>query len=295
MINIEKIYIEGLFGNRNIDFNLNDDVTVLVGKNGRGKSTILGIIRALLLNDPTAKELEHCKSAKIIFSNNSWIRSKKLELNNKNINLIFKELRSQKKSNDIDINSEVIHLLKNKFKPNIISSGEIPSIVVDFISTINMSANSTVEIISSDGVSQKFLDIEINWEIEKFFKDENKKINIFLDCINELFQDSEKKIFIEEKQFVILNKENNTNCEVEDLSSGERQLIYILLKAINSSDKPSILLMDEPEISLHLFWQEKLISSMRKINNKSQMLIVTHSPAIIMDGWMNSYIDIDDL
>lgn len=53
--------------------------------------------------------------------------------------------------------------------------------------------------------------------------------------------------------------------------------------------------MDEPEISLHLAWQEKLISEIRKVNDKSQLIIVTHSPAIVMNGWMDSFIDINDI
>lgn len=53
--------------------------------------------------------------------------------------------------------------------------------------------------------------------------------------------------------------------------------------------------MDEPEISLHLSWQEKLISQIREVNRTSQLIIVTHSPAIVMNGWMDSFIDIKDI
>lgn len=297
MINIDKVIIEGLFGHKDIVLDINNDVTVLVGKNGRGKSTILGIIRALLLKDPAAKELDHCKNAKVIFSNGSWIKSSKLNINNKNIASIIKEIRKSgnNKNEVLSLDLEVLDFLKKQFSPKLTQEGDIPNFVVDFISTINMSANSTVEITSSDGISQKFLDIEINWEVDKFFNKDDKNYDVFLEEINEMFHDSNKRIFIDNKQFIILNKENNKVCDMEDLSSGERQLIYILLKAINSSEQSSILLMDEPEISLHLFWQEKLIRCIKKINKNAQLLIVTHSPAIIMDGWMNSYIDIDDI
>ena len=50
--------------------------------------------------------------------------------------------------------------------------------------------------------------------------------------------------------------------------------------------------MDEPEISLHLSWQEILLNHIRDVNNNSQIVIVTHSPAIVMNGWMNSFVDI---
>lgn len=50
--------------------------------------------------------------------------------------------------------------------------------------------------------------------------------------------------------------------------------------------------MDEPEISLHLSWQESLLNHIRSVNDNSQIIIVTHSPAIVMNGWMDSFVDI---
>jgi hypothetical protein len=48
----------------------------------------------------------------------------------------------------------------------------------------------------------------------------------------------------------------------------------------------SVLLLDEPEISLHLSWQRKLIDTLREINPNCQLIIVTHSPSIYGDGWI---------
>ncbi|OKP03673.1 AAA family ATPase [Xenorhabdus eapokensis] len=76
--------------------------------------------------------------------------------------------------------------------------------------------------------------------------------------------------------------------------SGERQLIYILVKIANTQGRPIFLLMDEPDISLHLNWQVMLIENILEINNQCQIVVVTHSPAIIMDGYMDSYVDIKD-
>ena len=53
--------------------------------------------------------------------------------------------------------------------------------------------------------------------------------------------------------------------------------------------------MDEPEISLHLEWQEKLLTEILKVNKDCQLIIVTHSPAMVMNGWIDSYIDIDNI
>ena len=138
-------------------------------------------------------------------------------------------------------------------------------------------------------------------EIEKEFsrlqtlsKSLNKSlINKFITSINYFFKDSDKEIIYKETKFTIKIFDEEF-VDIKDLSSGERQLIYIFLKLINSSKK-TIFLMDEPEISLHLEWQEKLISEIMKISPDCQLIIVTHSPAIVMNGWMDSYIDIDDI
>ncbi|ENF4061995.1 ATP-binding protein, partial [Escherichia coli] len=74
-----------------------------------------------------------------------------------------------------------------------------------------------------------------------------------------------------------------------------RQLLYILIKTANTSLDESVLLMDEPEISLHLTWQERLISTIKSINDNCQLIIVTHSPAILMKGWMDSFVDIKNI
>ncbi|HFQ0176050.1 TPA: AAA family ATPase, partial [Escherichia coli] len=63
----------------------------------------------------------------------------------------------------------------------------------------------------------------------------------------------------------------------------------------NTSLDESVLLMDEPEISLHLTWQERLISTIKSINDNCQLIIVTHSPAILMKGWMDSFVDIKNI
>lgn len=82
------------------------------------------------------------------------------------------------------------------------------------------------------------------------------------------------------------------------MSSGERQLIYILLRvALSNGDKSktAIILMDEPEISLHLNWQAHFIKQLTILNPDAQFIIVTHSPALIMNGWNDVYVNMKDI
>ena len=79
------------------------------------------------------------------------------------------------------------------------------------------------------------------------------------------------------------------------LSSGEKQLLVILLTVLIQDHKQSILFMDEPEISLHIEWQKKLIQFIRELNPNVQLIIATHSPAVIMEGWRDKVFEVRDI
>ena len=79
------------------------------------------------------------------------------------------------------------------------------------------------------------------------------------------------------------------------LSSGEKQLIIILLKALIQEDRHFLLFIDEPETSLHTDWQEKLIDNIRSLNSHAQIIIATHSPSIVLDGWMDKVFEVPEI
>jgi predicted ATP-dependent endonuclease of OLD family len=54
-------------------------------------------------------------------------------------------------------------------------------------------------------------------------------------------------------------------------------------------------LIDEPEISLHIDWQQRLIDLIRQLNPNAQIILSTHSPALIMDGWMENVTEVGDI
>ncbi|HHQ4542076.1 TPA: AAA family ATPase, partial [Aeromonas veronii] len=127
---------------------------------------------------------------------------------------------------------------------------------------------------------------------------ENNKlsqVNILKKELNAFFSPEGKSIEINESGNLIIKKKKK-NVLLRDLSSGEKQLILILLKTLNNSlFKPCIIFMDEPEISLHVTWQKQLISSLKRIARQSQIIIVSHSPAVVIDSWMNKFIDINEI
>ncbi|MPM91057.1 hypothetical protein SDC9_138182 [bioreactor metagenome] len=65
------------------------------------------------------------------------------------------------------------------------------------------------------------------------------------------------------------------------LSSGEKQLVILLTETLLQKGKQTLFIADEPELSLHIEWQRKVISSIRKLNPNSQIIVATHSPEIV--------------
>lgn len=81
------------------------------------------------------------------------------------------------------------------------------------------------------------------------------------------------------KGFSIFSNDTDERLEFTMLSSGEKQLLLLFSNIITSSDNASIFIIDEPEISLNIKWQRKLINTLIKLsnNNKIQFIFATHS------------------
>lgn len=67
--------------------------------------------------------------------------------------------------------------------------------------------------------------------------------------------------------------------KLSQLSSGEKQALYILIHALRA--ERNSLIVDEPELSMHIDWQRQLIDSIHMLNPSTQMLMATHSPEIM--------------
>lgn len=110
-------------------------------------------------------------------------------------------------------------------------------------------------------------------------------ISKFEDTINSYFSGGtfSKKIFIEKGEIFFCMNDSPNRLGINKLSSGEQQLVIFFIHLIFGLDanEEGIYIVDEPEISLHLSWQRKLINSITDINNNLQLIFATHSPEII--------------
>ena len=116
-------------------------------------------------------------------------------------------------------------------------------------------------------------------------KEKNRhNIDLFIEIINDFFKTSgtDKKIGITKEGEIII-KTHNSNIELKDLSSGEKQIIITFATYIFGieDNMSGVYIVDEPEASLHLEWQSMFVESLLKTKKKIQLIFATHSPELI--------------
>jgi len=129
-----------------------------------------------------------------------------------------------------------------------------------------------------------------------YLNDSDAKIKIFDDLLNriELFTNilnerrfSFKTIQIDTNTgFTFLTNKNKT-LNLKDLSSGEQHEVVLLYELIFKAKPNTTVLIDEPEISLHITWQNDFLKDLMQIIKLQsiQVIIATHSPQIINENW----------
>ena len=115
----------------------------------------------------------------------------------------------------------------------------------------------------------------------------------FQDMVDDLFSETGKKI--DRTSNEIRFEQMGEVLLPHQLSSGEKQILAILLTVLIEDGEPYVLFMDEPEVSLHVEWQQRLIGLIRELNPHAQIILTTHSPAVIMDGWLDAVTEVSDI
>lgn len=101
----------------------------------------------------------------------------------------------------------------------------------------------------------------------------------FLSIVNDMMLS--KFFFLNNKEELCVKMDEGRDLRLTDLSSGEKQMLIILGEALLEQRAPSIYIADEPELSLHVEWQQSLINNIRTINPQTQIVFATHSPDIV--------------
>lgn len=261
---IEQIEIESLWsGTKHILWNLNRKVNILSGINGVGKSTILSkVIRGLSQGGEFPSHLLKGVHLKVQPSDAKWIRYDVIRSFDRPM------VSSDSLSQIENLNTELdwqLFLLQRKYLDYQVNVG-----------------NRIIEVLQSgaDDAAQQAQSIS---DAKKMFQD----------IIDDLFKETGKQIIRSENE--IRFSQLGEVLRPYQLSSGEKQMLAILLTVLVEDRKPYVLFMDEPEVSLHFEWQKRLIELILKLNPNVQLIVATHSPAVIMNGWMDHVTEVTDI
>jgi len=346
---IKKLSVEKLWNKHTFTIDFNDDITILIGKNGSGKSTILNLIDDLLSNGKSNKDYKF-SSINLSFDEKREIKveQQRFSVESKieqldSIKILLDKIREdislkgkfeeknelEKKlfleENDFSDN-EIDYLFLNTFDMEVQQSHRVltnsntqkhyqgksyikteldillNSLITDFKLYL-LKIKEEVELIQNEFDKQlnKYTEENnINGLKEKLLEKSEKLKNVyqnrdtFKNKINQLFVDTGKKITLDENNSIIFELEDNDSLTPYQLSSGEKQILIIMLNIMLLDNKPTILLMDEPEISLHVEWQSIFIETLLELNPNLQIIIATHSPAMVSKNFRSKIIKLSN-
>lgn len=281
---IKHIHIEGIWGKYTVDLPLNDDVNILVGNNGVGKTTILVIVCSILMNQYHDK-LVCSKYQRASLSLNKDIKVEVSTDDNGNKTATWYKENSIINYNDIEFGAIAI----SNFDTNPISDEARTRLEAnnkDLRTELDLKVCEWLEDYYryKSGISNAVQKLMAENKFEEAGK-QYALLNLMKELLNNLFRN---KIWFEDEKdnkvkFILKEDDSVLNCT--DLSSGEKQLLIMFISTLIQKNQNYIVFWDEPEISLHIGWQQQLINTMRQLNPNMQMLIATHSPALLYGGW----------
>ncbi len=296
---IKEIEFKKIYGVRNLKWELDSNTNILIGKNGSGKSSILKLIDAKFNNDinileefknpnitlTVVKEYENGDIKPIEFDNNAHSQNIDITLVDtfdiKPNSIIECKENCDKKQSLLEI--ELLKLLPRFDAYQI----KLNKIFEERNDSTQKEIQRIIDEIGKGNTSEAEKIQDLTNNKNHIFKDVYKPLNDFTQIIDSMFKDTDKKINLDsiEKSFSISSA--SKELEPLDLSSGEKQILIIFLTILLKENKPYILMMDEPENSLHSEWQIHFIENIRKLNKNVQIIIATHNPLLMLDRESN--------
>ena len=259
---IKRIEIDSLWsGKKHILWELNPGVNILSGINGVGKSTILNkVVKGLVAGGEFPSHMLKGVRLEVEPEDAKWIRY------------------------------------------DVIRSLDSPVLDLDTMAHVDTRISSALDF-QLYHLQRKYLDYQVNIgnriiaELQAGNADAAQQLSLpkqrFQDMVDDLFSDTGKKIVRTENE--IRFSQIGETLVPYQLSSGEKQMLAILLTVLVEDNQHYVLFMDEPEVSLHIEWQKRLIDLCVELNPNVQIILTTHSPAVVMIGWMDAVTEVTDI
>ena len=121
--------------------------------------------------------------------------------------------------------------------------------------------------------------VEYAEELEKDREHIFKPLRCYEGIVNSFLD--KKNIKVDEDGKLKIESLSHPDLNPRLLSSGEKQILILLTEALLKVDEPVVYIADEPELSLHVSWQEKLLESLVSLGGNIQTIVATHSPDIV--------------
>ena len=285
---IKNFHIKEYNGLENLDINFESegkvlDLIVLAGINGSGKTRVLESV------------LDFFYKIEMFYKSQNKIELFYEEIENEsiktagNIDVFYNELKNGAKGAFLSPKYLEIKKILKKFPKIIYVPTEINFQKVQKAQTNFKKEYSFINIVDSYEI--KDIPSYIATRISKVANEEEnltmgqvrKKVFAEINGIFEILELDVKlsEISKDENSMPIFTDSSGKKFGINELSSGEKQLFLRTLAIKMLEPENSIIMIDEPELSLHPKWQQKIVDVYRKIGRNNQIILATHSPHIL--------------
>lgn len=314
-IYLKQIIITGLFGYKNLSWDVYEDVNILGGDNGSGKSTVFQICHSLIVAGyiRDARYARLVDKVTLVFSNGYSLIWEKQRLMptmareagysyfnigngkvEKDGSVEIQRVKATDEQGNIKEPSSIVNnvgsSLLSSFDQTILDSQKIAGekenndrTYLDKLLTSYISyRNSRVSQIlinslsrgAQEGKSERGHRVTISGKDAQY-------IILFNEALKDFFGENYQIKAGMESQITMISKKTNEEIAYQDLSLGEKEMLLLIVFISNTYDEPVLVWLDEPDLGLHVDWQENLIACLRRLNPNIQLFVSTHAPSMV--------------
>jgi len=281
-----------LYGHFSLTYKFTEGVNVIFGNNGGGKTTLLNILANALNGQFNQFAFLDFSKINIEFDDGRTISISKFreqEFDSEEIisvslddDVLFSIPVSRVSAEYSDLSKIYLDLIEY----------ELPYVIYfpayrTLYDYLNLTSGEDHQMLSAFSPVINFPSLK---EIEEQLRKESKSTTVstetimFIESVNKFFENKKLKLNLGSTvaPFELVYDDNKVSRQLTSLSSGERQITTILY-AVSQAKQGGIVLVDEPEISLHLEWQRKILRVISSLFQPEQIIACTHSPVIGAD------------